>query len=397
MFSPQSVASQRDFCAFDVGAFSLKALLCRVSSGALEIRASAKVRHARREMPEGPFSNPTALAKSLRAAAAKLAAAVPGETLPQDAVFAFGHLDFFFDAISFNSVRKDAESPVSPDEMSELVRAVEGLSLSRVRSRVALESPLSESAVQPVTSLINFITLDRRPVARAVGETGRNLKVGFLNAFAPRPCVQALKRAASSAGLRMAGVVPGGLALSKALDDGRHPSSPSLLLDFGAAFVTAGVLHGQQVRGWAAVPFGYDALERMLVQAGLHQIEASNALAKGVFEGAAAAPFARYVDFCSKAAAACLEPVDRSGAAHVYVSGAAAFPALTSAVLAELGGGYSSAPVEPLAGACSLLKAAGLDGAWAVAAGAARVGAELAVPVHDPLLRTLRTILYRYE
>lgn len=396
MFSQQSVLSQRDFCAFDVGAFSIKALACSTSTGKLEIRASARVRHVRRDMPNGPFSNPSALAVSLRAACAKLAETLGGP-VPPDAVFAFGHLDFFFDAISFNSVRKDADAPVTAQEMAELVRAVEGLSLSRVRSRVAVESRLTETAIQPVTSLINFISLDRRPVARAVGETGRNLKVGFLNAFAPRSCVQVIKRAARSAGLRLAGVVPEGLALAKAVDEARHPSATSLLLDFGAASVTASVLHGQQVRGWASVPLGYDALERMLTQAGLHAIEASNALAKGVFEGAAAAPFARYCDYCAKGVAACLEAVDRSGAAHAYVSGAAVFPALVDAVRKELGAGYDTVPFLPLSDACGLLRDAKLDGAWCAVAGAAKAGAEMALPVHDPLLRTLRTILYRYE
>lgn len=397
MFSQQSVLSQRDFCAFDIGAFSVKALACSMASGKLEVRASAKVRHARRDMPQGPFSNPVALAQTLRAATVKLAASLPDGTVPPDAVFTFGHLDFFFDAISFNSVRKDAEVPVTAAEMSTLVRTVEGLSLSRVRSRVAVESRLSETAIQPVTSLINFITLDRRPVARAVGENGRNLKVGFLNAFAPRSSVQVLKRAARSAGLRMVGIVPVGLALAKALDESHHPASASLLLDFGAAFVTVAVVHGQQVRGWAVVPFGYDALERMLTQAGLHPIEAANALAKGIFEGPAAAPFFRFCEHAAKAVAACLESVDRSGAAHAYVAGAAAYPALVDALKTELGTGYASLPFLPLASVCSLVHDAHLDGGWCAVAGAARAGAEMALPVHDPLLRTLRTILYRYE
>lgn len=382
---------------FDVGAFSLKALVCSTSSGTLQIRASARVRHTRRDMPHGPFANPTALAESLKAVCAKLSDALPDKTIPPDAVFTFGHLDFFYDAISFNSVRKDANAPVTTEEMAALVRSVEGLSLSRVRSRVAVESRLSETAIQPITSLINFITLDRRPVARAVGETGRNLKVGFLNAFAPRLCVQVLKRVARSAGLRVAGVVPAGLALAKAVDEARHPTAPALLLDFGASFITISVLHGQQVRGWSAVPMGYDALEHLLLRAGFHSIEASNMLAKGVFEGKAKTAFEHYCGYCAQAVAVCLETIDRSGASYVYTSGTSLYPALVEAIKKELGSGYNTVPFTPLVSSCNTAQEAHLDGAWCCAFGAAKAGAEMAMPVHDPLLRTLRTILYHYE
>ncbi len=397
-FDAKAVSAPRDFLVLDLGAFHLKALFCRAESGKLSVVASARARQPRRDMPEGPFSDPSALAKTLRSALVRLAAAAPGRELPQDAVFTFSHRDFFFDAVSFNSVRPDPEAPVSPEEMERLVRSVETMSLSRTRSRAAAESLLAESAVQPVASLVNAVSMDRRPLSRALGEKGRNLKVSFLNAFAPRPCVQALSRAARDCGLSMAGVVPAGVALAKAVDEGAAPREPALVMDFGAEATTLATTHGQQVRGWARVPLGHDALTRMLERsAGMHPIEVSSACASGVFpEGPAADAFARYAGYLAKAAAACMDAAGRAGAARAWWSGGAHMAKLSEAVLAELGGGYARS-AAPVAEACSLLREAGLDSSWAAAAGAARVGAEMARPVHDPVLRALRNILYRYE
>ena len=400
-FKVSTIFEYDSFIALDIGAFKIKALVCKVENGELKIVAKASTRQSRKDMLHGEVSDlrsvSDAVAKTIYKATESL------ENAPNDVIVGLNSPHFLYDSLSMNYVRQDPSLPIEMNEIDDIIAGTERKSLDRLRSKIDTRIGLIDSEMKPVTTSLTAIYLDGQKVSNPVGFTGKNIKLNILNVFAPITKFNITRNLVSNLDKNIVSVVPLPVSLPKLLEHTPYFEDPNLIIDFGYGKTTIVVQNAGEMQGIHVIPMGFSLLEDMLHKEGHRSYLETERLLGDLKECAKKHPqivdefFSLLFDGVFVAVRDIVEQVYFK---NIFLSGASTAPALQERVQAYFSGKQGS--VDPFVS--DLLEvskyAESLEtehSSWAGAASLAVVGRELLTVKKDPIARILRYVVYKYE
>jgi cell division ATPase FtsA len=130
-FKISNIVDYNQFIALDIGTSKIKVLICSIEGGGLKILGSAIMRQSKKNIIDGEIADLYSISETIKKAINKA-----GENLdeiPSDIVISLGSVLTFSDIIHMNYVRENPESPITMDEIDNIVKKVEHTSLDRVK------------------------------------------------------------------------------------------------------------------------------------------------------------------------------------------------------------------------------------------------------------------------
>lgn len=261
-FKLQSLSDYDRFIAVDIGAYRIKALVCSIHGGALEILAKSSIRQPKRNMIGGEISDLSGLADTVRRAILKAAEGL--DTLPEEVVLSVSSSGLLYDSIGTNYVRQNANDPISMEEVDRMIASSEGRSLERIKAQAEERLSLSESELRLVTTSLTSITLDGKKVSNPVGLTAKNVKFTLVNFFIPAATFQALSLVVRNLSMKLISIVPTVVALPKLLEESPDSFDSNAFIDLGYSKTSVVLIERSELLGAVTLDFGSSTLEALL-------------------------------------------------------------------------------------------------------------------------------------
>ena len=166
MFTKKNLREDRTFLVIDLGVVRSKILLCSWEQSELSILDTICVTHKRKSIQQGGiFGNPKSIAKDLRGALITL---TESYGTIKEVVVCCTSKYLISDTIVHSLVRPDASVPIRQQEVYDMLDRVESLSFDRIEFRAQLQSHISVTDMQLVTTCITFISLDGKIVTNPI-------------------------------------------------------------------------------------------------------------------------------------------------------------------------------------------------------------------------------------
>jgi cell division protein FtsA len=265
-FKVSTIFEYDSFIALDIGAFKIKALVCRVENGELKIIGQASTRQSRKDMLQGEISDLRSVADAVAKTIYKATESL--ENVPNDVIVGINTPYFLYDATSMNYVRQDSSLPISMGEIDDIIAGTEHKSLDRLRSKIDTRVGLVDSEMKPVTTSLTAIYLDGQKVSNPVGFTGKNIKLNLMNIFVPVTKFNIIRNIVSSLEKNIVSIIPIPVSLPKLLERTSYFEESNLFIDIGYSKTTIVMQNTGETKGVHVLPIGTSLLEDMLHKEG---------------------------------------------------------------------------------------------------------------------------------
>ena len=190
--------------ALDIGTEYVKALLAKVKGSSIEIIGVGKAHQDLTDMQAGAVADIAAVTTNCDQALA-MAEEQAGINGTQAVIGIAGEL---VKGATHTVVvsRKDAQKPLDDEEVSKIIRLVQGRALERAKKQLSLELGGKDIEVRMVNSALVRIQIDGYDITNPVGFQGKEVMVQLYAAFAPMIHIGALERVAETLDLDLLAV-----------------------------------------------------------------------------------------------------------------------------------------------------------------------------------------------
>ena len=412
MFSSQSLLKSLDFFVFDIAWSVVHILYCRKDKGNFSIAWNARVRLPKRSVDRGVIADMRSVILTLERGMRQATKWV--DEMPQDVIFGVQSVELFADHIGMTYAREDIDAPISMNELDEMMLHIERRALERSEGKIierwwALPTSLKLSA-----SLLTHITLDGANLSNPLGFSGHLLRLNLLNVFAWAKHLNALSTIARHLNLRVISHLPAPLALSKweqLLDYESHEGI--MFLDLGSFTTQLTLMRDVQIMDISTLPIGTSSIEQALKKQfpklDTLTIERSMIGSSCLWDPEQHEAFLHYLHSFCDILSRSLEDVilkNFSGLSDVriFLSGVsidALFPTILTSRLQELIPQKISlnsiTKLYPLIGETLMYDEWAItEWCYATAIGLALAGCDLVDFREDPIISTLRKVIYQY-
>lgn len=146
--------------------------------------------------------------------------------------------------------RKEPNSPITDEEMEEIIKKVQKKSEDYARKAVALETGNENVEVRLINSAIVSITIDGYKISNPIGFKGNDLVLQFYTAFAPMIHVAAIEKVCAELNLDLLTVAVEPFAVCRAcLGDDLDSNFSSIVMDIGGGTTDIAVVEDGGVEG----------------------------------------------------------------------------------------------------------------------------------------------------
>lgn len=152
--------------------------------------------------------------------------------------------------------RKKPQERLMPEEIQEIVSAVQQQALEMNKRALAWETGHAEIDVQLVNSAVVGMTIDGYRVQNPLGFSGRNITVTVYNSFAPIVQLGAIQTVAEALGLDLLSVAAEPYAVSRCLGEEESADLSGIFIDIGGGTTDIAVVRGGGLEGTKMIALG---------------------------------------------------------------------------------------------------------------------------------------------
>ncbi len=394
-FKFQSLTEYDAFVAVDIGAYRVKALVCRIRGGDVEIVRRASTRQAKKNVIGGEIADLASVSDTVRRTILKAAEGL--DSLPSEIVVSVSSSALLYDSVGMNYVRESPDDPITMEEVDRMIASTEGKSLDRIKAKAEERLGLSETELRLVTTSLTSITLDGKKVSNPVGFPAKNVKFTIVNFFVPSSTFSAITLIVRDLSMKLVSVVPAAVALPKLLDESPDSFDSNAFVDFGYSKTVVTLEHRSELIGAVTLDFGFSTLEEMLRSEGkgLSGFDIEERLSHPEkYASEHAGTFSDFSDLLADGIRVALTEIAADiRPRNFFFSGGAATESLRNALSERLGPGggcrFSILPGLPSEEAS--------DPSYRTAEAVAVCAKEFSSLRKDPIAKILRYVIYRYE
>ncbi len=148
--------------------------------------------------------------------------------------------------------RPNPHTPISLNELKEIVHRVQWKAFDRVRKQLSVETGYPEIDVKLINAAITEVSIDSFPVANPLGFQGKYITLSIFNAFAPLIHFSSLRTIADALAFDLLAITAEPYSIAKALNDTNNNTWSGIIIDIGGgttdiAVVRNGVLEGTKM------------------------------------------------------------------------------------------------------------------------------------------------------
>jgi cell division ATPase FtsA len=266
MFSRISpLPEMESFLVIDIWSYLLKVMVCKIVQGSIVIEHTFTRRQSRKNMYAGDISDLLGITQSIEDGLRHL----PDISLelPKKAVFLLHPQESIFDSFGFNYVRSTPNNPITMEEIDKMVGQTEGRALQQLQGRILERIEGSDADMRIASTCLTSLSIDGQKVTNPLGFTGKNIKLQLLNIFVPQSRTQALMSIARMLNLEVISLIPAGIALSKLFENQQQWQDALCLVDFWYSKTVVTAIYNGELLGTNTIPYGTKNLEDALAQA----------------------------------------------------------------------------------------------------------------------------------
>jgi len=236
--------------ALDVGTEFIKTLVFKVENSKAYILGASRVRQDLKDMQGGAITDITGVIKNCSKSFEE--AAVMAKITPQKAIMGIsGELVKGATTVITYS-RKNPEKKIDVRELRDIMKRVQEKAFLQIKNQISWETGKDDIDIRLVNAAIVNVKIDRHQVTNPIGFTGKNVKVGVYNAFAPMVYLGALETVAENLGLELLGIAAEPYAVARAVGMEQGQDFSAIFIDMGGgttdvAIVRSGGLEGTKV------------------------------------------------------------------------------------------------------------------------------------------------------
>ena len=233
----------------DIGTEFVKAVLAKPGKkGNLEILGIGKAKQAEGSMYAGAVADISAVVATCEKALLQVEETT-GERADVTVVGIAGEL-IKGSTTTVRYTRKDQKSPITENEMNEIIKKVQQKTGDYAKKSVALETGNENIEMSLINSAIVSLTIDGYKISNPIGFKGSELVVQFYTAFAPMIHVAAIEKVCAELNLDLLTVAVEPFAVCRAcLGDDLDSNFSGIVMDIGGGTTDIAVVDDGGVEG----------------------------------------------------------------------------------------------------------------------------------------------------
>jgi cell division protein FtsA len=165
---------------------------------------------------------------------------------------------------SHNQERRRPDRPISNQELTSLIDAVQHDALREAERTITWETGLPNVDIRLVHAAVTGASIDGYAVTNPVGFQGRHVRISIFNAFAPLVHLGALQSVASQLDLELLAIVAEPYAVARCLQDDLIDQSGALFIDVGGGTTDVALVRGGGIEGTRMFALGGRAFTKSL-------------------------------------------------------------------------------------------------------------------------------------
>lgn len=236
--------------ALDVGTEFVKALVFKVENGKAIVIGASRVHQNLKDMQGGAVTDISGVITNCSKAlddACNMAGVNPDKVIMGIA----GEL-VKGNTTSISYERKNAAKKIDAKELKDIMKKVQEKAFGQIHNQISWETGKDNIDIRLVNAAIVDVRIDRHSVSNPIGFTGKTIRVGVYNAFAPMIYLGALETVADNIGLNLIGIAAEPYAVAKSTGIAAGHDFSAIFIDIGGgtsdiAVVRAGGLEGTKV------------------------------------------------------------------------------------------------------------------------------------------------------
>ena len=248
----EKVATQKDsddyLLALDIGTEYVKALIAKKSRTDIKIVGVGKAHEAAGNMVNGAIADIAGVAKVCEEALVK--AEDMANVRAREVVIGIAGELIKGNTTSIRYRRSNADTPITNDEMSKIIKKVQARAGERARKEVALETNNKDVEVRLINSALVSLRIDGYKVTNPIGFKGKEVVVQLYTAFAPLVHISAIERVCDELQLDLVAIAVEPFAVCRAcLCDDIDSSLSAIVMDIGGGTTDIAVVEDGGVEG----------------------------------------------------------------------------------------------------------------------------------------------------
>lgn len=162
--------------------------------------------------------------------------------------------------------RDDSKTPISLNELKEIVREVQERAFEKIRAQLAWETGHREIDVKLVNAAVVDVKIDGFKVTNPLGFQGKEVEVGIFNAFAPIVHLAALESIANSLDLDLLSIAVEPYAVCRSISLEEKPDFSAIFIDVGGGTSDVAVVRNGGVEGTKMIALGGRAFTKRIAE-----------------------------------------------------------------------------------------------------------------------------------
>lgn len=248
----EKIATQKDsddyLLALDIGTEYVKALIAKKSRTDIKIVGVGKAHEAASNMVNGAIADIAGVAKVCEEALVK--AEDMANVRAREVVIGIAGELIKGNTSSIRYRRNNADTPITNEEMSKIIKKVQARAGERARKEVALETNNKDVEVRLINSALVSLRIDGYKVTNPIGFKGKEVVVQVYTAFAPLVHISAIERVCDELQLDLVAIAVEPFAVCRAcLGDDIDSSLSAIVMDIGGGTTDIAVVEDGGVEG----------------------------------------------------------------------------------------------------------------------------------------------------
>lgn len=247
------------FLSVDVGSYHIRTLTSRLEkAGSIETLGFSSTRQGRQNTFGWRIVNMRWVTQSIEKSILKSCQESKYDV--EDAIFAFSSDAYVSDSVTMQYIRKSPTTPITLDEVDEMIKKIEAQSFSRIHTYILSQYGTEKQDVQLVSSILTSITIDGQVVTNPIGFTGKTIRLSIFNIFLPtgefnimRSIVEWLERKTIS-------IIPTPLIYTRAIEETEYAEANNIFIDIGHGFTTFLFSSNNQIESFITYKIGFSML-----------------------------------------------------------------------------------------------------------------------------------------
>lgn len=256
--------SQKYLVALDIGTEFVKALICQVKDGGLEVVGVGRKHQGLSDMQSGAITDISSVSANCEVALAA-AEKMSGVSANQAVVGIAGELVKGTSTV-IKYRRHSPESVIELSELQKILEKVQAKSLEQARSQLSWETGYPEVEVKIVNTAVVDVHIDGYRVTNPLGFQGRDVTIQVFTAFAPMVHLGALQRVARQLDLELLSVAAEPFAVAKAVAEKDSNEFSAIFIDVGGGTTDIALVDNGGVEGTKMFAIGGRSFTKRLAQ-----------------------------------------------------------------------------------------------------------------------------------